>query len=79
VFGARSGADEICGTRLELRNVFLQRGPEAPPDPIAGDGVAHDPTDGKCDAGGFWSYPDHRGSHFEIPGAPTPAACQRLK
>jgi hypothetical protein len=79
VFCARPGAHEICSTRFELRNVFLQRGSEAAPDPIAGDGVTHDPTDGKCDARGFRSCPDHSGSHFEIPGAPAPAACQRLK
>jgi hypothetical protein len=79
VFGAGSSPDEIGAARLEMRNVVAQYRAQPTADAIAGDRVTHHPADGERDARRLRIRPDHGGSHLEIPGAPAPAAGQRLK
>ena len=79
MFGARTGADEIGGAGLQVRDVLTQRGPQTAADAIAGDGATHDPAHRKRHAWRFGRSPDHGGSHLEIPGATASAARKRVK
>jgi hypothetical protein len=79
VFGTCPSPDEIGAAGLQMRKVVAQCGPQPTADAIAGDRVTHDPADGERDARRLPRGSDDGGSHLEIPGAPAPAAGQRLK